>query len=85
MCHRKHLDVYGREAHILTIMLQLDEYQEQSYLLDPYLEQLAKPLIDAFRAHVRRPGASLTSPRIKGLTHLIYFFAKVRGAKTIGE
>ncbi len=65
--------------------LQLDEYQEQSYLLDPYLEELVQPVIAAFRARVRQHGASLTTPRIQRLAHLIYFFTKVRGAKTIGR
>ena len=78
-------DLCGSDEAVLTLRLQLDEYQEQSNLLDPYLEQLAGPLIEVFRAHVRQPAASLTTRRFSRLSRLVYFFTKVRGAKTIGS
>ncbi len=31
----------------------LDQYQDQSYLLDPYLEQIVTPVADALRLHLR--------------------------------
>ncbi|KAM0747300.1 ARM repeat-containing protein [Meredithblackwellia eburnea MCA 4105] len=61
----------------------LDDYQEQSYLLDPHVEQLVNPVINALRDHVTQPDADLTTPRVKILARLLYFFTKVRGAKTI--
>jgi hypothetical protein len=65
--------------------LQLDEYQEQPYLLDPHLETLLSPLIAAFRNQIKSPKAQLDTPRLERISHLIYFFTKVRGAKTIGQ
>ena len=64
---------------------QLDEYQEQPYLLDPQLELLLSPLITAFRNQVKLPDLQLNTPRLHRLSHLIYFFTKVRGSKTIGK
>lgn len=64
--------------------LQLDEYQEQSYLLDPHLDRLINPLLQTFRRHVRKAGASLNTARVGRLAELLYFFTKVRGAKTVG-
>ncbi|GAA5904049.1 hypothetical protein JCM5296_002517 [Sporobolomyces johnsonii] len=61
----------------------LDEYQEQSYLLDPSLEALVSPLLDALRQNVRRPKPRLATARMQRLARLIYFLTKVRGAKTI--
>lgn len=70
-------------CHILTGPLQLDQYQEQSYLLDPHLETLLSPLILVFRNHVRAPSPCLSALRLNRLARLMYFFTKVRGAKTI--
>ncbi|GAA5945250.1 hypothetical protein JCM1841_001512 [Sporobolomyces salmonicolor] len=61
----------------------LDEYQEQSYLLDPSLEALVSPLLDTLRQNVRRPNPRLATVRMQRLARLIYFLTKVRGAKTI--
>ncbi|CEQ43072.1 SPOSA6832_04967 [Sporobolomyces salmonicolor] len=61
----------------------LDEYQEQSYLLDPSLEALVSPLLDTLRQNVRRPNPRLATARMQRLARLIYFLTKVRGAKTI--
>ncbi|BGP51780.1 hypothetical protein JCM10450v2_007736 [Rhodotorula kratochvilovae] len=61
----------------------LDEYQEQSYLLDPSLEALVSPLLSTLREQVRRPDCNLAGKRIGRLARLVYFVTKVRGAKTI--
>jgi tubulin-specific chaperone D len=67
--------------------VQLDEYQEQSYLLDPYLENVIQPPIRALRAHIKTAdlssSASLSNSRIRRLARLVYFFTKVRGYKTV--
>lgn len=70
--------------HSARVALQLDEYQEQPYLLDPHLESLLSPLLAGFRAHIKQPQASLSTARLERVSHLIYFFTKVRGPKTIG-
>lgn len=49
------------------------------------MEQLVQPLIAIYRSHIRKTDASFTNPRVGRLSRLIYFFTKVRGAKTIGE
>ncbi|RDB18014.1 Tubulin-specific chaperone D [Hypsizygus marmoreus] len=65
----------------------LDEYQEQSYLLDPFLENLVAPVVDCLRSHAkasiadhRRRGSSL---RVGRLATLLYSYVKCRGYKTI--
>ncbi|KAN0063038.1 hypothetical protein ACQY0O_004201 [Thecaphora frezii] len=60
----------------------LDEYQEQPYLLDPYLEQMVVPPIAALQAHIR--STHLHQPQtIVLLSRLVYLYTKVRGYKTI--
>ncbi|GAA5967479.1 hypothetical protein JCM3765_004681 [Sporobolomyces pararoseus] len=63
---------------------QLDEYQEQSYLLDPSLESLVSPLIEKLRDQILANGAgALDKIRIKRIARLLYFITKVRGAKVV--
>lgn len=69
---------------LILAMPQLDEFQEQSFLLDPCLEALVSPLLNKLRAESRRPGARLASKRLSRLARLVYFVTKVRGAKTVG-
>jgi len=64
----------------------LDEYQEQSYLLDPSLESLVSPLIEKLREEILNTGAqALERVRIQRIARLLYFLTKVRGAKVVGE
>ncbi|SNX81662.1 related to Tubulin-folding cofactor D [Melanopsichium pennsylvanicum] len=79
-------DVLG---HLVAI---LDEYQDQSHLLDPYLEQIVSPPVEALQRHVRSlshapniDGSShrLTPGSVSLLSKLIYAYTKVRGHKTI--
>ncbi|KAF5382770.1 hypothetical protein D9615_002931 [Tricholomella constricta] len=64
----------------------LDEYQEQSYLLDPYLENLVAPVVNCLRSHAKvfninhRRGSS---GRLERLALLLYSYVKCRGYKTI--
>ncbi|GAA5874980.1 hypothetical protein JCM16303_004967 [Sporobolomyces ruberrimus] len=63
---------------------QLDEYQEQSYLLDPSLERLVSPLIEKLRDQILESGdAALDNVRVKRIARLLYFVTKVRGAKVV--
>lgn len=61
--------------------LQLDEYQEQSFLLDPSLEAMVSPLVAALRASLAYP----PSTRQAHVSKLLYWITKVRGSKAIGE
>ncbi|GAA5936493.1 hypothetical protein JCM3775_000835 [Rhodotorula graminis] len=77
-------DTDHREATTLaSLCAMLDEYQEQSYLLDPVLESLVAPLLSTLRAQVRRPSCNFVGKRLARLARLVYFVTKVRGAKTI--
>lgn len=64
---------------------QLDEYQEQSYLLDPYLDQIVRPPISALQTHIRSSNIGHEAERIVLLSRLVYFYTKIRGHKTISE
>ncbi|BGP27717.1 tubulin-specific chaperone D [Rhodotorula toruloides] len=63
----------------------LDDYQEQSYLLDPSLETLVSPLLTSLRVQVRRQGSKLGGRRIERVAKILYWFTKVRGSKTIAQ
>lgn len=63
---------------------QLDEYQEQPYLADPFLSDLVSPVVDAIKAHARTPTARSTT-RIFRLSSLLYHYVKFRGSKTISR
>ncbi|EGO23938.1 hypothetical protein SERLADRAFT_450239 [Serpula lacrymans var. lacrymans S7.9] len=58
----------------------LGEYQEQSYLLDPFLESLVIPVVDCLRRHatmsVSSPDRSTTLVRIGRLAVLLYNYIK---------
>ncbi|KIK69557.1 hypothetical protein GYMLUDRAFT_79682 [Collybiopsis luxurians FD-317 M1] len=65
----------------------LDEYQEQSYLLDPLLEELVTPVVECLKSHANN-FLSSTSRRESGfriwrLSMLLYAYTKFRGYKTI--
>jgi hypothetical protein len=73
-------------------LTQLDEYQEQSYLLDPHLVSIVLPAVKALQSLVRRissDGQSLQSlgesADVQRLARLLYYYTKVRGYKTISE
>ncbi|KAI6129812.1 TBCD protein [Pisolithus croceorrhizus] len=62
----------GTEVELMRkLTMILGEYQEQSYLLDPYLENLVVPVAECLRAHAR--------------TQLLYNYIKLRGYKTISR
>ncbi|KAG6841983.1 hypothetical protein C0991_004474 [Blastosporella zonata] len=64
----------------------LDEYQEQSYLLDPYLENMVEPVVGCLRSHAKASvfNNRTGSPgRIERLATLLYSYVKCRGYKTI--
>ncbi|KAF5369524.1 hypothetical protein D9758_002666 [Tetrapyrgos nigripes] len=72
------------DALFTKLTLTLDEYQEQSYLLDPHLEELVKPVVEYLKLHVKNY-ASDFKPQA-GVWHvsmLLYSYMKCRGYKTI--
>ncbi|KAI9058356.1 TBCD protein [Trametes sanguinea] len=76
------------ESHLLRkITLIFDKYQEQPYLLDPYLEQLFTPVIETLKSHAKKfvssSSATVSQERLYGLAMLHYNFIKFRGYKTI--
>ncbi|KAI6030933.1 TBCD protein [Pisolithus orientalis] len=78
----------GAEAELMRkLTMILGEYQEQSYLLDPYLENLVVPAVECLRAHARTrtsdPSAKSSIARLGRLAELLYNYIKLRGYKTI--
>ncbi|KAI6110957.1 hypothetical protein EV401DRAFT_1842833, partial [Pisolithus croceorrhizus] len=67
----------------------LGEYQEQSYLLDPYLENLVVPVAECLRVHARTrtsdPASKSSIVRLGRLAELLYNYIKLRGYKTISR
>lgn len=73
-CSRKLIMIFG-------------EYQEQSYLLDPYLESLVSPVAECLRKYamtcVNARGAQSSPSRVERLADLLHNYIKFRGYKTI--
>ncbi|KAH8114535.1 armadillo-type protein [Phellopilus nigrolimitatus] len=70
-------------AQLKSLSETLSEYQEQPYLLDPHLEQLVIPIVDAFRFHARAftsdSAKIYSSARVHRLALILYSFVKLRG------
>ncbi|KAI6039323.1 armadillo-type protein [Pisolithus marmoratus] len=67
----------GTEVELMRkLIMILGEYQEQSYLLDPYLENLVVPAAECLRAHARTrtsdPAAKSSIARLGRLAELLY-------------
>ncbi|PWN18835.1 ARM repeat-containing protein [Microstroma glucosiphilum] len=62
----------------------LDDYQEQSYLLDPHLEAMVMPPVQALQRAVKsRRNLTSDNEDVCRIARLLYSYAKVRGYKTI--
>ncbi|KAJ7600517.1 TBCD protein [Mycena floridula] len=76
-----------QETQLLRKMTNiLDHYQEQSFLLDPFLESLVVPVVDCLKSHAKSSVSDKVSPspaRIERLSLLLYGYIKCRGYKTI--
>jgi hypothetical protein len=74
---------------LTTLQFQCDEYQEQSYLLDPWLEKIVAPPVEALRKHatkiITENYKGEPSIRVSRLSLVIYQIIKTRGYKTIGR
>lgn len=63
-------------------------YQEQAYLLDPFLERLINPVVEQFKTSVASISSSdgpPSSANIGRLALLLYHYVKFRGYKTISS
>ncbi|CAO3582393.1 unnamed protein product [Absidia cylindrospora] len=59
----------------------LDQYQEQSHLLDPYLEDIVTPIMTCLRDKIQqRP---IVPEQTHDLFRFLYLLTKTRGYKTI--
>ncbi|KAG2129100.1 TBCD protein [Suillus clintonianus] len=69
------------------LMMIFGEYQEQSYLLDPYLESLVSPVAGCLRKYamtcVNARGSQSSRSRVERLADLLHNYIKFRGFKTI--
>ncbi|KZT73795.1 ARM repeat-containing protein [Daedalea quercina L-15889] len=67
----------------------LDEYQEQAYLLDPFLDSLVTPVVDCLRRYVKAFVDKKQTPestmRLKWVAEHMYQYIKFRGYKTISR
>ncbi|EEB94562.1 hypothetical protein MPER_06603 [Moniliophthora perniciosa FA553] len=65
----------------------LYSYQEQSYLLDPFLERLVTPVVERLKSHAKETVVDRTlrpsQTRMMRLAMLLYSYIKFRGYKTI--
>ncbi|KAG2155948.1 tubulin folding cofactor D C terminal-domain-containing protein [Suillus bovinus] len=65
------------------LIMIFGEYQEQSYLLDPYLESLVSPVAECLRRYaitcVNARGSQSSSGRVERLADLLHNYIKFRG------
>lgn len=76
------------EAVLRKLTAILDRYQEQNYLLDPYLEAIVGPPVRAlqqctFKSLKGEGTSSQIFDDVQRLARLLYHYTKVRGYKTI--
>ncbi|KDN39687.1 hypothetical protein K437DRAFT_8890 [Tilletiaria anomala UBC 951] len=85
---------HGEEELFAELANILDEYQEQSYLLDPVLDRMVAPIATALRWHIQDCYAQTGKERsrnagdedgygLEWLSKLMYLYTKVRGHKII--
>jgi hypothetical protein len=86
-------EIVSQRTNIITLQLvddeKVDEYQEQSYLLDPFLEQLVVPAVEKLKAHAKtlviNPSTPVSHARLDRVAQLLYNYIKFRGYKTISR
>jgi hypothetical protein len=74
----------------LIFLQKLDEYQEQPYLLDPFLNKMVEPVVEELKNGIRvvleqEEVNEQKSTRLYQLATLMYWYSKTRGMKSIGE
>lgn len=74
----------SKDKLLSQMRLILDDYQEQSYLLDPHLEAMVTPPVQALQRAVKsRRNLTSDNEDVCCIARLLYSYAKVRGYKTI--
>ncbi|PWZ02675.1 ARM repeat-containing protein [Testicularia cyperi] len=74
---------------LASLLSILDDYQEQPYLLDPYLDRIVSHPVAALQRHIRAASSASSSTHVldtetvQSLSKLIYTYTKLRGYKTI--
>lgn len=63
--------------------MQLSSYQEQAYLLDPYLEILVTAVVVPFKTLVKSSDPNANEENLLYLSELLHRYVKFRGYKTI--
>jgi hypothetical protein len=81
---------FGVHPTQLLSVAQLDEYQEQAHLLDPFLEQLVEPVVAKIRHYAQSLNTNNADDptnlaRIERVALLLYSYVKSRGYKTISQ
>jgi len=86
-------------VYLLTSLVQFAEYQEQAYLLDPFLEELVGPVVKKFKSYAQGLAGGtfrlediatfdsrleLAAPLTR-VSNLLYNYLKFRGYKTISQ
>lgn len=74
-------DEDGACAYLSALESVLQRYQEQAYLLDPFLERLVVPVAQAMRTQVLRNSCMSMVP----VARLLYMYTKVRGYKVVSR
>lgn len=82
-----HSDINASNAEAASKLLTiLDEYQENPHLLDPHLQSLLEPIVDAlkwgFLRYLQDESQELLEA-IQSVSRSVYGFSKVRGYKTV--
>lgn len=70
-------------ARYVARLMQINVYQEQSYLLDPYLEKLIGPPAQGLQEYVVQQGTAAERGRLWRYCRLLYIYTKVRGYKLV--
>ncbi|KAI0086506.1 ARM repeat-containing protein [Irpex rosettiformis] len=79
----KQEDIDNAKRLLIKLTSILAEYQEQSYLLDPFLESLVDPVVVQLKKSITNLNASESSQRIGLVAHLLYLYINFRGYKSI--
>lgn len=74
-------DEDGACAYLPALEAELQRYQEQAYVLDPFLERLVTPVAQTMRAQVLESGCMCMAP----VARLLYMYTKVRGYKVVSR
>ncbi|KAI0917160.1 hypothetical protein AcV5_007706 [Taiwanofungus camphoratus] len=77
----------GEDVLLRKLSEILNEYQEQAYLLDPFIEELVTPVVEKLKNHakasVTSPDGAISGTRVGRIALLLYNYIKFRGYKTI--